>query len=46
MRDIENPMIEQIERTGYPDKEYLDFERQEETEEEGECLGKQGTNDF
>lgn len=36
MRDIENPMVEQIERTGYPEKEYLDFERQEEMEEENE----------
>lgn len=31
--DIEHPDIEWIERTGYPDKEYLDYEREEDSSE-------------
>lgn len=31
--DIEHPEISRIERDGFPDKEYLDFEREEEMEE-------------
>lgn len=34
MIDIEHPMIRQIESTGYPSREYLDFEREEEHREE------------
>lgn len=30
MNDIEHPMIREIERTGYPDREYIEFEREEE----------------
>lgn len=32
MRD--HPMIEQIERTGFPDKEYCDWELEEKEEEQ------------
>lgn len=40
MRDIENPMIEQIERTGYPSDDYIHWEREEEREhlERGEAI--------
>lgn len=31
MRD--HPMIEQMERTGFPDKEYLDWELEDDEEE-------------
>lgn len=34
MRDIENPMVEQMERLGFPDMEYVEFEREEEQREE------------
>lgn len=32
--DIEHPDIDRIERMGFPDKEYLDYEQQNEMEEE------------
>lgn len=34
MRD--HPMIEQMERTGYPSQEYLDYEKEQEDDEETE----------
>lgn len=32
--DIEHPDIDRIERMGFPEKEYLDYEREEESSEE------------
>lgn len=34
--DIEHPDIERIERTGYPEKEYLEYEREEDSSEKDE----------
>ncbi len=33
---MDHPMIEQIERTGYPTNEYLEYEREQEREEDEE----------